>query len=93
MRRGDKALADQYGASKVYTDMEAFLRDPEVNFVYVASPTLLHYEQARRALLAGKNVICEKPFCTKVEHARELVEIAKEKKLFLVDAVPSFLSA
>lgn len=83
-----KALADQYGASKVYTDMEAFLRDPEVNFVYVASPNLLHYEQARRALLAGKNVICEKPFCTKVEHARELVEIAKEKKLFLVDAVP-----
>ena len=83
-----KALADQYGASKVYTDMEAFLRDPEVNFVYVASPNLLHYEQAKRALLAGKNVICEKPFCTKAEHARELVEIAKEKKLFLVDAVP-----
>lgn len=84
-----RALADQYGAAKVYTDMDAFLADPEINFVYIATPNLLHYEQAKRALLAGKNVICEKPFCTKAAHARELVSIAKERKLFLVDAVPT----
>lgn len=83
------ALAAEYGADKVYTDMEAFLADGEVNFVYIATPNLLHYEQAKRALLAGKNVICEKPFCTKAEQARELVGIAKEKHLFLVDAVPT----
>lgn len=83
------ALAAQYGASKVYTDMDAFLQDKNINFVYIATPNLLHYEQAKRALLAGKNVILEKPFCTKAEHARELVEIAKEKKLFLIDAVPT----
>lgn len=84
-----RTLAEQYGAEKCYTDMDAFLQDEEVNFVYVATPNLLHYEQAKRALLAGKNVICEKPFCTKVEQARELVRIAKEKHLFLVDAVPT----
>ena len=39
--------------------------------------------------MAGKHVICEKPICTKAVHARELVEIAKEKHLFLVDAVPT----
>lgn len=83
-----KTLAAEYGASKVYTDMDAFLQDEEVNFVYIATPNLLHYEQAKKALLAGKNVILEKPFCTKTEHARELVEIAKDKHLFLVDAVP-----
>lgn len=82
-------LADCYGVQKVYTDMEAFLADDEVNFVYIATPNLLHYEQAKRALLAGKNVICEKPFCTKREHAAELVRIAKEKHLLLVDAVPT----
>ena len=87
-----RALAEEYGAKKVYTDMDEFLRDEEINFVYVATPNLLHYEQTKRALLAGKNVICEKPFCTKVEQARELVRIAREKNLFLIDAVPtSFL--
>lgn len=84
-----QALAKEYGVGKVYTDMEAFLQDEEINFVYIATPNLLHYEQAKRALLAGKNVICEKPFCTKAAHAKELVEIAKEKGLFLVDAVPT----
>ena len=84
-----RALASLYGADKVYTDMDAFLADPEINFVYIATPNLLHYEQAKRALLAGKNVICEKPFCTKAAHARELVSIARERKLFLVDAVPT----
>ena len=87
-QRGQE-LADCYGVSKVYTDMDEFLADEEINFVYIATPNLLHYEQAKRALLAGKNVICEKPFCTKYEHAAELVRIAKEQNLFLVDAVPT----
>lgn len=82
-----RALATEYGADKVYTDMEAFLNDEEINVVYVASPNLLHYEQTKKALLAGKHVICEKPFCTKVSQAQELVALAKEKNLFLLDAV------
>ncbi len=83
------ALAEAYGAARVYTDMELFLQDGEVNFVYIASPNLLHYEQAKRALLAGKNVICEKPFCTGAEQAAELVALAGERGLFLIDAVPT----
>ena len=84
-----QALAAQYGATKAYTDMDAFLADEEVNFVYIATPNLLHYPQAKKALLAGKNVILEKPFTTKLEHAQELVRIAEEKGLILVDAVPT----
>ena len=84
-----RTLAEEYGVSKVYTDMDAFLQDEEINFVYIATPNLLHYEQTKRALLAGKNVICEKPFCTKAQQAEELVTLAKEKQLFLVDAVPT----
>lgn len=82
-------LAEKYGVEKVYTDMSAFLADEEINCVYVASPNLLHYEQAKRALLAGKHVLCEKPFCTKLEHAKELVSLAKERGLFLMEAVPT----
>lgn len=84
-----QALASKYGAQKVYTDMDAFLSDPQVNTVYIATPNLLHYEQVKKALLAGKHVICEKPFCTKAQQARELVALAKERQLFLVDAVPT----
>ena len=86
--KGEK-LAGEYGCGKVYTDMDTFLADEDVNFVYIATPNLLHYAQAKKALLAGKNVILEKPFTTKVEQARELVQIAKEKCLFLIDAVPT----
>lgn len=83
------ALAEKYGVEKVYTDMSEFLADEEINCVYVASPNLLHYEQAKSALLAGKHVLCEKPFCTKLEHAKELVSLAKERGLFLMEAVPT----
>lgn len=87
-----KALADQYGISKVYTDLEALMEDGQVDFIYIASPNSLHYEQAKMALAYGKNVICEKPFTTSLEKAAELVSLAKEKGLFLFDAVPpSFL--
>lgn len=82
-------LAEEYGVQKIYTDMDAFLCDEEINFVYIATPNILHYEQAKKALLAGKNVILEKPFTVKAHQARELIEIAKQKKLFLIDAVPT----
>lgn len=88
-RERGEALARKYGAGKVYTDMDAFLADPDINFVYIATPNLLHYPQAKKALLAGKNVILEKPFTTKLDHARELVQIARERGLFLIDAVPT----
>ena len=82
-------LAGEYGVQKVYTDMDAFLADPLMNTVYIASPNLLHYAQARKALLAGKNVILEKPFCTRADQAAELFEIAGEKGLILTEAVPT----
>lgn len=82
-------LASEYRCKKVYTDLDEFLADEEVNFVYIATPNLLHYQQAKKALLAGKNVILEKPFTTKAEQARELVQMANERKLFLIDAVPT----
>ena len=84
-----RALAGEYEAEKVYTDMDAFLKDEEINTVYIASPNLLHYEQTKKALLAGKHVVCEKPFCTRAEQARELTSLAREKHLFLADAVPT----
>ena len=87
-----RALAEKYGAKKVYTKLTDMLEDGEVDFVYVASPNSLHYEQAKLALEYGKNVICEKPFVTSRQKAEALIALAEEKGLFLFDAVPpSFL--
>lgn len=82
-------LAGTYGAKTVHTNLDAFLKDKSVDVVYIASPNLLHYEQTKAALLAGKHVICEKPFCTRGDQARELVELAKERRQFLIEAVPT----
>lgn len=82
-------LAKTYGADKTFTDLDAMLADDEVNTIYIATPNLLHYPQAKKALLAGKNVICEKPLVTRKAHAEELRDIAGEKGLFLVEAAPT----
>ena len=87
-RTKDKAesLAKTYGTSKTYTDINALLSDERVNTIYIATPNLLHYEQAKISLMAGKNVICEKPFTTKFSQAEELRDIARKKGLFLLEA-------
>lgn len=84
-----RALAQDYGAERVYTDLNEFLTSDAINTVYIATPNLLHYEQAKKALLAGKHVICEKPFCTQLAQAQELAALAKERHLLLVEAVPT----
>ena len=84
-----EALAAEYGARKVYTSLEAMLADEAVNLVYVASPNSMHYTQAKQALLAGKNVLCEKPFCANGDQVRELAALAERRRLFLIDATPT----
>jgi len=87
-----RALADEFGAGKVYTDMGRFLADEQINAVYIATPNILHYEQTKQALQAGKHVICEKPFCVRADQVRELTDLAKDRGLMLTEATPtSFL--
>lgn len=88
-REKGTALARKYGAEAVYTDLDDFFREADINCVYIASPNSLHYPQTRKALLAGKHVWCEKPFCTTAAKARELFAIAKERGLMLSEAVPT----
>ena len=82
-----KALAEQFGIEKVYTDFDVMLADPAIDMVYVASPNSIHYRQTKAAVLAGKHVICEKPFAPTVREADELIALAKEKGLFLFEAI------
>lgn len=81
------AFADKAGIARRFTDKEAFLHDPDFDFVYVASPNSLHYQWVKDALNAGKNVICEKPFTSTSKELAELIALSKEKNLFLFEAI------
>lgn len=78
-----KAFALQYGLS-AFTDYDEFLRD--VDLVYIASPHITHYDYAKKALLAGKNVLCEIPFVLSKEQAQELYQLANKQDLVLLEA-------
>lgn len=80
-------LAARYAVPAVYTDYDACLADPDVDTVYVGLPNSLHAPFAKRALLAGKHVICEKPFTLRVADLAELRAIAQERGLVLVEGV------
>lgn len=93
-----RRLADRYGVNKIFTDYDAMLADDDVEFIYIALPNSLHYEYAVKALIMGKNVICEKPFTSTVPEAKRLAEIARARKLFLFEAIttihmPNYLKA
>lgn len=55
--------------------------------MYIATPNHLHYQMCKQALERGKHVICEKPFTSRVEELEELSQLAKEKNLFLLEAI------
>lgn len=82
-----KKLQQEYGIGKVYVDYDQALADTDADTVYVAVPNFLHYEFVKKALLAGKNVICEKPFTVKYDEFKELKQLAEDKKLILVEAI------
>ena len=79
--------AGRYGIPNVYTDYAEMLARPDIDFVYVALPNSLHFEAAKQALLAGKNVLCEKPFTSTVEQAAELFALAEERGLWIFEAI------
>lgn len=82
-----RALADKHGVQRIYTDYNALLSDKNVDFIYIASPNSLHFQQAKQALDMGKHVIVEKPFTTTIEETLILIDLAKSHRLFLFEAI------
>lgn len=80
-------LAKKYNIAQIYTDYEELLAKADVECVYIGLVNSAHYSYAKTALLAGKHVILEKPFTSTVAEAKELAEIAREKGLYLLEAI------
>lgn len=80
-------IADRNHISLIYTDLDEMLMNEDIDVVYIASPNSLHYEQCKAVLMANKGAIVEKPFSTTHQQALELQALAKERQLFLFEAI------
>lgn len=94
-RNADSAtdFAGRFGFATSHSDSDGvpgyqhLFDDPLVDVVYVATPHAQHHEVARAALNSGKHVLCEKAFTINAAEAEELIDLAREKNLFLMEAV------
>lgn len=77
--RSKKEIQEAYPGTRSYATIEAVLADDSIQLVIVNTPTYTHFEYAKAALLAGKDVIVEKAFTTTVAEALELKMIAEKK--------------
>lgn len=85
------ASADDFGAAfevpRRYASYEALVADPDVDVVYVATPHSFHRDHTLLALRHGKAVLCEKPFALNAREAAEMIAVAREMGLFLMEAM------
>lgn len=82
-----KRLSEEYHIPYTFTDYDEMLKVQEIDTVYVAVTNELHYEFCKKAILAGKHVICEKPFTICVDEVKELYDLAKQHQVILLEAI------
>jgi len=82
-----KEFAAKHGIERAYSDYEELAKDAEVDVIYIGAINTVHLALAKMYINAGKAVICEKPLCMNVKETKELVELARSKKVFLMEAV------
>ncbi|MCS4488106.1 Gfo/Idh/MocA family protein [Streptococcus sciuri] len=80
-------LAHRYAIPIATNRYEDLLASDAIDTIYIATPNNTHYTYAKKALQAGKNVICEKPFTLKKSDLEDLATIAKQKQVFLLEAI------
>lgn len=59
-------------------ELADLLKDDEIEAVIITTPSQFHYEMAKKAILAGKHCVVEKPFTETLEQAKELLELASQ---------------
>ena len=79
-------FGEKYGDVEFATDLGIFFNINHMDTVYIASPNSLHFEQAKQAILAGKNVIVEKPAFSTPREMDEIITLANQKRVFFFEA-------
>ena len=81
------AFAEKYGVQKVFTSFQDVCADPAVDIIYISTPHNTHIHFLRKALAAGKHVLCEKSITLNSEELEEAVQLAKEHGVVLAEAM------
>jgi predicted dehydrogenase len=82
-----QAFGRDFDVATCHGSYQALADNPQIDVVYVATPHPMHAANVRMCLEAGKPVLCEKPFTMNAREAREVIALARERKLFLMEAM------
>jgi predicted dehydrogenase len=83
-------FAEKHTAKKAYSSYEELAKDTNVDAVYIATPHSFHKEHAILCLQNKKAVLCEKPFAMNLSEVTEMIQVAKENNVLLMEALWSF---
>lgn len=80
-------FAGEFGVPRQYSCYEELVKDSDVDVVYIATPQSLHCAHCILCLDEGKAVLCEKPFTVNASDAKKVVSYARNKNLFVMEAM------
>ncbi len=80
-------FAKEYEIERAYQGYETLIKDGDIDVIYVATPHNYHYENTILCLNNNKSVLCEKPIAVNLKQTKKMVNMAKEKGLFLMEAM------
>lgn len=89
--RGDM-FARRHGIGMVFTSLDEMLESGGIDAVYIASPNNLHASQAIACMRRGKHVLCEKPIASNSSELREMIAVAHEQGVLLMEAMTATLN-
>ena len=81
------AFADLFSIEKRYSSYLQLVEDKDIDIIYIATPHILHHENTLMCLQHHKAVLCEKPFAINQKQVLGMIQLAKEKKIFLMEAL------
>lgn len=80
-------FADKYGIEKVYREIDQVFEDDQVDIIYISTPHNTHIDFLRKALKAGKHVLCEKSITLNSRELAEAIALAEEHHVILAEAM------
>ena len=80
-------FASEHNIPRAYGSYEELCKDPDVDIIYIATPHSHHYENMLLCIENNKHILCEKSFTVNAAQARDIANKAKEKKLFVMEAL------
>ena len=81
------SFAEKYKIPRAYGSYEELAHDPDVDVIYIGTPHSMHAENSIMCMNEGKAVLCEKAFAINAREAKEMIQVARRKKVFLMEAM------